>query len=315
MPINCSYCNQQGHNIRRCNDSNILRQYNLTKLYYIEIMRLGLNEEVAVNLFKSKVGNRFSLKDIKAIASQYSNSITSLRKETLISNIWLHLHQTMHVDPSMEPEWLEMRRLPTVPDPIPAYAQDLAEPEPEEPEEEITWYIDRNPSLIPAHLTNNPIQLPRTPIRESMTILAERLALRSLAESLQIIHRYPSPLAVGMLPDDFIPFEPRNLNEEFARVATQPTKYNIMPSLSIIETSEELEKCEDCSICLEETKLADTVTINCGHKFCGTCITSTLKMHKNIYAGPSCALCRAPMSSFVVKNPEIYNLVAEHCNL
>jgi hypothetical protein len=314
MPISCSYCNQEGHNIRRCNSPNILRQFNLTKLYYIEIMRLGLNEEAAGNLFKRQIGSRFSLKDIKAIAAQYANSITSLRKRLLVSNIWLHLHQTMHVDPPMEPEWLEIRRLPTVPDPIPAYAQDLAEPEPEEPE--VTWYIDRNPGPIPAHLTYIERPLDRTPIRESMDILAERLALRSLTESLQIIHRYPSPLLARMLPpDDFIPFEPRNLNEDFARVATQPTKYNIMPSLSVIETSEELEKCEDCAICLEEKKIADTVTINCGHKFCGTCITSTLKMHKNIYAGPSCALCRAPMSSFVVKNPEIYNLVSEHCNL
>ena len=47
-----------------------------------------------------------------------------------------------------------------------------------------------------------------------------------------------------MLSDDFIPFEPRNLNEDVARVETQPKKYNIIPSLSIIETREELEKCE-----------------------------------------------------------------------
>ena len=304
MPINCSFCNQQGHNIRRCNSPNILRQFNLVKLYYIEILRLGLTGEVAENLFKSKIVYRFSLKDIKAIASQYANSITSLRKEALVANIWLHLHQTIPVAPPLEPGWQ-----PTVPDPIPAYAQDLVEPE----EPELTWYIDRNPGPIPAHLTHNDIPLARTPVRESMNILRESEALRNLES--QRLRRYARDMLYGVLSDDFIPFEPINLNEDFARVATQPTKYNIMPSLSVIETNEELEKCEDCAICLEEKKIADTVTINCGHKFCGECITSTLKMHKNIYADPSCALCRAPMSSFVVKNPEIYDLVAEHCNL
>jgi hypothetical protein len=304
MPNNCSYCHCQGHYSRRCNSPNIVRNFNLIKSYFIEIMRLGLNEEECGNLFKRQIGTIFNVKDIRAVASQYANIVTSMRKGELVSNIWLHLYQTIHVVPHLEPEWIEIRRrLPTVPDPIPSYAQDLEYPEgieeteeiegieeteeTEETEEpEVTWYIDRTPGPIPAHLTNNERSLPRTPVR-AIDILTDREVMQW--------------------------FEPRNLNEEFTRVATQPTKYNIMPSLLVIETSEELEKCEDCAICLEEKKLADTVTINCGHKFCGACITTTLKLHKNINAGPSCALCRAPMSSFVVKNPEIYNLVAEHC--
>ena len=234
MPIRCMYCNQQGHNIRNCDHPNIMIHINLTKLYYYEIMRLGLNEEVARNLFKIKIETRFSLKEIKAIGAKYANLLTSLKKKVLVHYIWLHLQETMHVEPSLEPVWVE------------------------------------------------------------------------------IIH---NPQVAGMLSDDFIPFEPRNLNEDVARVETQPKKYNIIPSLSIIETREELEKCEECAICLENKKIADTVTINCGHKFCGGCITTTLKKHSNKYVAPTCALCRAPMTSFVVKNPEIYNLVSEHCIL
>ena len=306
MPNNCSYCHCQGHDIRRCNSPNIVRNFNLIKLYFIEIMRHGLNEYESRNVFKRQIGTMFVVRDIRAIASQYANIVTSMRKEELVSNIWLQLYETMHVVPHLDPGWIQWiqirRRLPTVPDPIPSYAQDLEYPEElEEPEEieeieepEVTWYIDRNPGPIPAHLTDNESSLPRTPVR-AIDILTDREVLQRASR----IHSSP--------------FEPRNLNEEFTRVATQPTKYNIMPSLLVIETSEELEKCEDCAICLEEKKLADTVTINCGHKFCGACITTTLKLHKNINAGPSCALCRAPMSSFVVKNPEIYNLVAEHC--
>jgi hypothetical protein len=119
---------------------------------------------------------------------------------------------------------------------------------------------------------------------------------------------------------DYVAFGPRNLEEEFERNLESeferiniPKKYNISTCISVTETAEELEKCEDCSICFEETKLLDTVTINCGHKFCGTCITNTLKMYNTMAAGPACAFCRSQMTSFTVKNPEIYSLVSEHC--
>ena len=190
--IRCMYCNQQGHNISSCDHPNIMILINSTKLYYHEIMRLGLNEEVARDLFKIKIETRFSLIEIKAIGAKYANLLTSLNKKELVHYIWLHLQETIHVEPK---------------------------------------------------------------------------------------------------------------------------KYNIIPSLSVIETREELEKCEECAICLENKKIADIVTINCGHKFCGGCITTTLKKHSNKYVAPTCALCRAPMTSFVVKNPEIYNLVSEHCIL
>jgi hypothetical protein len=155
-----------------------------------------------------------------------------------------------------------------------------------------------------AHLTQ--YDAPRGSSIDSLNIIATQTFLNVLATTRR---------AQRLLDQDFIPFEPRNLYQDFVRVGNQPKKYNILPSISVTETCEELAKCEDCSICYEETKLADTVTINCGHKFCGTCIKSTLTNHSNIYAGPSCALCRTQMSSFVVKNPEIYNLVLEHCDI
>ena len=126
--------------------------------------------------------------------------------------------------------------------------------------------------------------------------------------------------AIAAFLEDYVAFSSRTLDSEFERNLESeferiniPKKYNISTCISVTETEEELEKCEDCSICFEETKLLDTVTINCGHKFCGTCITNTLKMYNNMSAGPACAFCRSQMTSFVVKNPEIYSLVSEHC--
>jgi hypothetical protein len=199
-----------------------------------------LNQEESRNRFKRLIGRRFYLKDIRAIATQYANSITGLRKDKLVLNIWMYFRETIPVVLPLDSELIET----------------------EEPE--ITWYIDINP--------------------------------------------YPELL-------DFA--EPTWLQERTRRaMELRVTKYNIMPYLSVIETTEELEeKCDDCAICLEEAILADMVTINCGHQFCGKCIATTLKTHINEHAGPSCALCRDLMSSIVVKKKEIYNLVAEHCNL
>jgi dihydroorotate dehydrogenase len=45
----------------------------------------------------------------------------------------------------------------------------------------------------------------------------------------------------------------------------------------------------------------------------GLIFINTLKMYNNMSAGPACAFCRSQMTSFVVKNPEIYSLVSEHC--
>ena len=104
----------------------------------------------------------------------------------------------------------------------------------------------------------------------------------------------------------------RNLESEFGRIDIAK-KYNISTCISVTETSEELDKCEDCLICFEETKLLDTVTINCGHKFCGMCIKNTLKMYNNMTADPACAFCRSQITSCTMKNQETYSLVSEHC--
>jgi hypothetical protein len=141
--------------------------------------------------------------------------------------------------------------------------------------------------------------------------------------------------AIAAFLEDYVAFSSRNLESEFERNLESEIgrleseigrnleseigrfdiakKYNISTCISVTETSEELDKCEDCFICFEETKLLDTVTINCGHKFCGICIKNTLKMYNNMTAYPACAFCRSQITSFTMKNLETYSLVSEHC--
>lgn len=67
----------------------------------------------------------------------------------------------------------------------------------------------------------------------------------------------------------------------------------------------------ECPICFELTKSESKITLNCEHTFCGQCIQKTLS---SLNLGPSCALCRTPMSCLKVQNSETHDLVSPHCN-
>ena len=313
MPGNCSYCHLSGHNITRCRHPNIDIEYNRIKMLYLDKTRRCPDIICASNRFIDDVCRRFGARDLKAITARYIGSQTRVQKKRLAQNIWDYFF--VMISPLEVPE-----RLPTIPDEIPSYAQDLVDESfvddsvvdesfvddsvvddsvvddsvvddsvvDESGVVDDSWYIDRTPSFH---------QRPSTRPRPSPYgyIYPED---EFMDEYMNLVHRN---------------LVPRNLNHEFDRASVK--KYHIAPSISVTETSEELEKCEDCSICYETTKLSNTVTINCGHKFCGSCVKRTLEMHTNIYNSPSCALCRAPMRNFVAKNPDIYNLVVEHCIL
>lgn len=90
-------------------------------------------------------------------------------------------------------------------------------------------------------------------------------------------------------------------------------KYNIVPSIFCEEVLEELEEVEECSICYEQMKRLNAVTLNCNHRFCGGCIKQTLESHNDLINNPSCALCRTTMTSFCIKNPDTYNEISLHC--
>jgi len=101
----------------------------------------------------------------------------------------------------------------------------------------------------------------------------------------------------------------RNLLQEFNTVS-QAKKYGIN---AMLVSNTEDERDQECAICYETISHMDLVKLNCSHNFCGGCIKGILNTHNNMYCGPACAMCRAPMTSFSVKNPEIYDLVSEHC--
>jgi len=64
---------------------------------------------------------------------------------------------------------------------------------------------------------------------------------------------------------------------------------------------------EECAICFENMISGDMVKLNCGHKFCGECITTTLQKTHN----PRCALCRVPIKKFGVINQDIVFVIGK----
>ena len=298
----CSYCGCWGHNIRLCDNPTITIHYNNIKGIYISIPILSRGALVDER-FRDSV-SRYTVRILKTVVAKFVGGSISLLKNDLINQLWANCRLII-TGTGLQNEWIERVTLPNIPDVIPAYAQDLSI-------SNGTVVTEFGPFNAFESVFQNSDQRHVSGTRVFEILRNARALLRNTNTSqVRAIHDYL---------EDYLAFSPRFLEEELARNLESeferiniPKKYNISTCISVTETEEELEKCEDCSICFEETKLLDTVTINCGHKFCGTCITNTLKMYNTMTAGPACAFCRSQMTSFVVKNQEIYSLVSEHC--
>jgi len=97
-------------------------------------------------------------------------------------------------------------------------------------------------------------------------------------------------------------------------------KYNINGYLCIEVESEEktkekileeLDTIENCNICYEDKQNRHMVSLNCNHKFCGTCVSQILKKHNQMFL-PNCALCRTKIEFLIVKDEEILNTLKEN---
>jgi hypothetical protein len=268
--------------------------YERIKMIYVNMMtQLFITHEIEV-MFKSELNRSFNLRELRAVGVKYIHSFATRTKQEFVNMLWRYFSTRIHLPDQQflstdnfsrlmqaDDEWIEARRLPVIPDPVPDFARDLVDT-PSEDEQDIMWYIDRTPSGLiigPNIMRNEELRLPEFDIRQ-------------LTGGHRIFGR------------DLLP--------EFDAVAHIPDvkKYKISP---LLVEQQEKECVEECSICYENISSIDMVKLNCSHNFCGGCIKETLKAHNNIYCGPTCALCRAPMKSFSVKNPEIYNLVSEHC--
>ena len=78
-----------------------------------------------------------------------------------------------------------------------------------------------------------------------------------------------------------------NQNEDFIPFETTPFQsIQIGTDVHEIYVSEEER---DCPICFEPSEIQDITLINCGHKFCGNCITEYIRRNR---IESRCPLCR-----------------------
>ena len=73
MPIHCSYCRNEGHNITRCDSPNIETNYNLIKQDYNDILRQGItNDRTRKNLFMYTLCHNYDLTLFKVLEPPYN---------------------------------------------------------------------------------------------------------------------------------------------------------------------------------------------------------------------------------------------------
>lgn len=283
MPINCSYCGVANHTIRTCNSSIIPIYYQRLQIMYTEYVLRHIDENTAKRHFINNIDRRFNAKDLRVIAVKYTNALASCTKETACKLLWLHFKDNILIHNIEEPN-----------NPMNTNTQ----------ESEIYWFIDRSPQ----------------PPNSSPTTINTNVLSNLINQ--QIHHYVPQS-------DEYIPFHNNYYNfytnQPFSNMhlpmdtlsmnSNPPIKkYPIHLLYLCSESDNQLAENNDCAICYETTTLLNSCTFNCNHKFCGTCIKNILTLHNCKQSNlPTCALCREPITSIIIKNPDIYNNITPHC--
>ena len=80
-----------------------------------------------------------------------------------------------------------------------------------------------------------------------------------------------------------------------------------------MESAKELKQKMSCPVCLEDIMPLQSITTNCHHTFCKTCICQ----HVDNYFRqkiPPCPMCRADIHQFNIKDFELYDELQEKYN-
>ena len=310
--MSCSFCYNRGHNITMCNDIKIDIYYHRIKNIFMYILRqiYPHNIENYTELGKS-ILNRFKLRELRAIGVQFCWQNARMNKSQLIPIIWDYFKTRIYYPPPL--------------------------PEEQQPPELI---IDRTPSPLlmrygnmtishmmqyyrnDEHIVNIEMDLMNNMIIRNLIdaeafIAAVEAQVQAQAEARQAhvearqaqIDAHLEAQIQAQLAQQL---EAQQL--EAQQLEAQNKRYNIMPTIIIKDKNTEVEEDADCPICYESIKSVDLITLNCSHKFCGSCITHILENHNsNSNSNPTCALCRTYMCKFDIQNPVVYHLVAKYC--
>lgn len=274
----CSYCSRSGHTIVNCDCPSINIWYRRFLAEYTTVVRLYSNNRYEFERrFKDRLNRMYNLRELRVVAIRYTSSArTTHNKGEIIHLLWIHFiyEVGLGVQPQQQQQqWI----MPSTPDRIPTFAQDLDANFNGEDDDEgiLTWIIDRNPELLDAY---------RGEI-EFINFLRQVTANNTFTSRVERKFR----IVIDLVEEGIREGEEGKEGEEGLGV--------------------EAEEVDDCPICYEEVSNKNEVKLNCNHIFCCACIKHSLKS----YDRQTCALCRTPTTSYSVKNTDVYNVVAEHC--
>ena len=81
--------------------------------------------------------------------------------------------------------------------------------------------------------------------------------------------------------------------------------WKIQTTILCLETTKQLLEEIECPICYEPCKTIDTVTTQCGHVYCSSCIKGTVKSNETKMTPPPCPMCRSEIKILEMKCPDI----------
>jgi hypothetical protein len=95
----------------------------------------------------------------------------------------------------------------------------------------------------------------------------------------------------------------------------RPNPFAINVSILCTESANELQQPCDCPICYgDEVRLIEMVETGCNHQFCAYCISRHIDQPRPDNKKACCPLCRAEISSLVVKDLELYQELVDKFN-
>jgi hypothetical protein len=352
--MSCSFCGIRGHNINRCNSPTIDSLFERIKIMWIDILNTIDSVGEREIRFKTDLDICFNLPELRAVGVKYAYGLASWRKSVIIENLYNYFSSRITL-PEEEQPWLEARRLPVVPDPIPDFARDL-----EQQQDNITWNIDRTPSysnvastfeeeIIPDGYRTPPSIIsiheePPAPRRRIdfgnyIRLLSnqhDQVSLHELRDALiadfewsnttgdrynifvtrRLLRIVNESLATGR--QIIVPPMPLNLDERFSPMPLNLDEARVR-KFNIIPTLlvQETENLEESDDC---PICYETVKILDSVKMgCGHKFCGeciTQTLQKhNKRNEPCCAMCRGKMETCVVKKQEIYDKIVEYCNM
>jgi Ring finger domain len=133
-------------------------------------------------------------------------------------------------------------------------------------------------------------------------------------ESQVVITLIGMVVTANLIYPEGVPMPSLHIHSPSPSVLKRTSVYLKEIAVAIDLTVENTDEPKTCTICMDDIAASETVTTNCNHVYCSTCI-KTLSTHiKDNTAKPTCSMCRGQLLELRVCNTDIHAEVTQHFN-